>query len=161
LKLDFSFSLKNPRAVDYLKAHGADLVASIDDTTRERVKTLVTQAVDEGWSYGDTARQMVQLYDEFAEGRPQDNIASRAHMIAVTEAGNSYEEGNYEVISGLKDDGIDAEKSWDTSSSASICDECQANADEGWIPAEDVHQSGDDHPLAHPGCECDEEYRVV
>ena len=35
------------------------------------------------------------------------------------------------------------------------CEVCQANADQGWIDADDTFDSGDDEPPAHPNCGCD------
>jgi hypothetical protein len=35
------------------------------------------------------------------------------------------------------------------------CDVCSANADQGPIPVDDVFDSGDYAPLAHPNCQCE------
>jgi len=158
LDLSISFDLKNPRAVAYLKAHGADLVTKINSTTREYIKTLVTQAMDEGWSYQKTARMLIARYEEFAVGKPQQHIASRAQLIAVTESGNAYEAGNFIPIQDLMDSGIEMEKSWNTMGDNRVSAGCLANEAEGWIPADQEHGSGDMTPLRFPGCRCDELY---
>jgi len=160
LGLGISFDLKNPRAKAYLEKHGAELVAGINETTRARVKAIINQAVDEGWSYDKTAKLLIQEYEEFAVGRPQDHIASRAHGIAVTELGNAYCEGNAEVVNGLLSAGLTVWKKWDISFEDKACDICKANAEVGWIPANEPFPSGDAEPLAHPYCMCDCLYEV-
>ncbi|MCX6024011.1 MAG: hypothetical protein NTZ05_20225 [Chloroflexi bacterium] len=84
-KLGISFDLKNPRAVAYLQNYGALRVASINSTTRDYLRTVITQAVDEGWSYQRTAKAITDRYREFAVGSPLQHIESRAELIAVTE----------------------------------------------------------------------------
>jgi hypothetical protein len=158
LGYSLSFKLSNPRAVAYIKAHGADLIAKINAETRAQIKTLITQAIEEGWSYQETARAIIAKYDGMAIAVP-GNYTSRAERIAVTEAGNAYEAGNWIPIQDLMEGGISMEKSWDTApelSKTGPCPEiCQPNADQGWIPADEPFGSGDDHPLGHVGCYCD------
>lgn len=38
------------------------------------------------------------------------------------------------------------------------CDDCMENADQGPIPVDEVFQSGDYAPLAHPNCQCELEF---
>jgi hypothetical protein len=157
LGMGLNFTLKNPRAVAYLKAHGAELVANINATTREYINTILKQVAEEGWSYDQAARAIIERYGEFAVGVP-GQFDSRAQRIAVNELGNAYCEGNFEPIQDLMDAGIKMEKSWDVApelSQTGPCDECQANADQGWIPADEPFHSGDDHPLQHVNCYCD------
>ena len=80
-----SFDLANPLAVRYVAEHGAKLVAGINDTTQDYLRTVIQKGVDEGWSYDRIAKAITERYSEFAVGRPQQHIDSRAHMIAVTE----------------------------------------------------------------------------
>jgi hypothetical protein len=160
MELGISFTLRNPAAEAYIRAHGAALIAGINETTRSEVRTLLAQAMEEGWSYGKTAKELIRRYEEFAEGRPQGHIASRAHGIAITEAGNAYEAGNYQAVQEMVAMGVKMEKSWDTSGGGDTCEDCVTNAAEGWIDFGQVHSSGDDHPLAHPYCKCDEFYQI-
>jgi hypothetical protein len=87
-----AFNLDNPRAVRYLENYGAKLVKQVNETTREYIRTVVTQGVEQGWSYGKIAAAITERYKEFAVGRPQQHIDSRAHLIAVQEAGQAYSE---------------------------------------------------------------------
>lgn len=169
LGYDLSFDLTNPRAVAYLKAHGAELVKKIDETTRADIKHIVEYGIENGWSYSKTAqaiqRQFRGYYDagswwNFDAPRPQGHIDSRAHLIAVTEAGEAYEAGNYAVIQDLTDGGLEMEKAWSTMKDDRVSQGCRDNEAEGWIPADQEHQSGHMHPLRFPGCRCDELYRA-
>lgn len=159
LDVDYSFSLKNPRAVAYATEHGAELVRGIGDTTRDYLRTVIRQGVDEGWSYNRIARAITERYAEFATGVPQEHIKSRAHLIAVTEIGNAYEAGNEIVIQDLADAGLRMEKSWSTINDNRVDPECRANEDAGWIPADEAFPSGHMRPLAHPACRCTALYR--
>lgn len=154
LKTTIAFDLKHPAAKAYLEDHGADLVKGINDTTRSRVRTIMTQAVDEGWSYNRTAKELKTLYDGFSVGKPQKHIRSRAHLIATTEAGEAYEHGNMLVGQELAAAGLDMEKSWLSVGDSRVSAECLANEAAGWIPLADPYPSGKDRPLQHPACRC-------
>lgn len=157
--MDVAFNLRNPEAVAYLEEHGAALVTQINETTRDEIKRIVTQAVDEGWSYNRTAQEIIARFSEFAVGKPQQHIDSRAHLVAVTEAGHAYEAGSAIVVQDLQDAGLTMEKSWLTVGDDRVSDGCRANQAEGWIPVAQAHQSGHQHPLRFPGCRCTELYR--
>ena len=157
--VNYAFGLANPRAVAYLEAHGYGLISQIDSVTRGNIATIVTNGTAEGWSYNRVAREISSLYSEMAIGKPQQHIDSRAHLIAVTEAGNGYEEGNLTVVRDLEDAGLRMEKKWLTVGDDRVSDGCQANQDEGWIPVAQAFQSGHARPLRFPGCRCTTEYR--
>jgi hypothetical protein len=161
LGMTLDFKLDNPRAVAYLKQHGAELVRGINATTRDELRTLITDMTDQGATYDEIATAIQDKFEGFAEGRPQLHIESRAHMVAVTEMGNAYAAGNKIVADDLADAGLTVEKSWATMGDDRVSDECLANEAQGWIPNEQAFSSGDDTPLAHPGCRCDCYYRTV
>jgi hypothetical protein len=169
LGLPISFSLKNPRALAYLEVHGAELVKQINETTRGQIHLVVNHALDNGWSYQKTAlaiqKRFAGYHDpgswwNFDAPRPQKHIDSRAHLIAVNEVGNAYEEGNFVIVLDLADSGIKTEKYWSTMGDDRVSEGCRTNEAEGWIPSEQNHISGHAHPLRFPGCRCDEMYRV-
>ncbi len=165
----YTFTLKNPRAVRYLQAHGADLVKNIHETTRGDMRTIVQYGLDQGWSYNKVARAIQErfrgYYDpgawwNFDHPRGQGHIDSRAHLIAVTEPGNAYEEGNAIVASDLTEAGLEIEKHWSTRGDDKVSEGCRENEAEGWILENQAHRSGHLHPLRFPGCRCDEIYRL-
>jgi hypothetical protein len=154
------FDLSNPRAVDYLRNYGADRVTNINETTREYLQTLIGHATAEGWSYSRTAEAIIERFEEFAIGKPQEHIDSRAHLIAVTETGEAYEEGNRIVAKDLQDAGVDMEKMWSTVGDTKVSEGCKANEADGWIGIDKAHSSGHLRPLRFPGCRCEERYRM-
>jgi uncharacterized protein with gpF-like domain len=149
------FDLKNPRAEAFLEGRAAERVTGINDTTRDYLRTVITQGVKEGWSYEKVAQAITDRYEEFAVGKPQDHIDSRAHLIAITEIGDAYTAGQMAAGRELADAGIDMEKAWSDSGDEKVTDGCRENADAGWIPLDDPFPSGDDRPLRFPGCRCD------
>lgn len=159
LGVDAAFTLEYPEAVSWLAQHGAERVSAIDDVTRRYMRTILTNAADEGWSYSRTAAAIKDRFVEFAVGVPQEHIRSRAELVAVTEVGEAYEQGAKIVTAGLQQQGLVIEKQWLAEDDA--CDECGPNADDGWIDEDADFSSGDDAPLVHPGCRCDLERRVV
>lgn len=155
LDVGISFNLSSPAAVRYLENYGARLVAGVNDTSKDIIQKLITQAVEEGWSYDRTAQALIEQFEEFAVGRPQEHIDSRAHLIAVTETGNAYAEGRLQAAQELKAAGLDMEKAWDTVGDDKVSDGCRANAAAGWIELDAPFPSGHQRPLRFPGCRCD------
>jgi hypothetical protein len=156
LGMRISFSLSNTRAAEYLREYGARRVTKIDEETRDQLRTILDQAIDEGWSYDRTARAITDKFEQFAVGSPLEHIDSRAHLVAVTEIGDAYCEGNLEVAQQLQAAGIEMEKKWSTVGDDKVSQTiCAPNEAQGWIPLGDLFQSGHLRPLGHPGCRCD------
>lgn len=152
-----SVSLKHPQATAYAGARSAARVTQINQTTRQYLRRIITQAVDKGWSYDRTAQAITQRYAQFAgpplRVRPR-HIRSRAHAIAVFEVGDAYEFGNMLVAQDLKDAGLAMEKSWLTVGDHRVRPEHRANQAQGWIPLDAVFVSGHERPPTDPGCRC-------
>lgn len=157
--VEYAFNLKNPRAVEYIEEHGAALVTGINETTRDYLRTIIRNGTDEGWSYNRMARAIAERFTEFAVGKPQEHIESRAHLVAVTEVGNAYEAGNEIVVNDLAAAGLRMEKKWDTIGDNRVSDGCRENEQAGWIPIDEAFPSGDMRPLRFPGCRCTVLYR--
>lgn len=157
-----TFSLAaSPEAVSYLQQHGASMVTKIDETTRGYIKTQVQRALDEGWSYNRTAKAITNRYKDFAIGKPQLHIQSRAHLVAITEVGNAYEQGGWEVAQYLQSQGLPMEKYWSNVGDDKVSDGCLENTAAGWIPLNDPFPSGHMRPLRFPGCRCGALYQRI
>lgn len=154
LRVDVSFGLENPRAVAFLEGRAAARVTMINETTRAELRVLLTRAMEDGWSYDKTARAIKEEFEGFAGRRPQQHIRSRAHLVAVQEAGEAYEEGNLAVGRELQAAGLEMEKSWLTVGDNRVSDQCLADEGAGWIPLEDPFPSGNDSPPGHVACRC-------
>ena len=154
--IKLSFSLANPRAVAYMQNYGAQLVKNIDEETRSQIQTILNDAIGNGWSYDKAAQAITDKFEQFAVGSPLEHIDSRAHLVAVTEMGNAYCEGNLEVAQELAGAGIEMEKFWSTVGDDKVSQTvCAPNEAQGWIPLDQAFQSGHERPLGHPGCRCD------
>jgi hypothetical protein len=151
---DKSFDLDNPRAVAYFRKTGGSVsyIKDIQDTTATSIKSLVTNALENGWSYGKTATALRKLFDGPISRR-------RAELIAVTETAKAYEAGNRAFADSLKDEGVVMEKMWMNTDDQKVSDGCKANHQDGWIPLDQEHDSGDQEPPRFPGCRCWEIYR--
>ncbi len=150
----FSFGLDDPRAVQFLENWGAKMVSAVNDETERILKHIVTRGVEAGDSYDRVAKTIKGRFKEFAIGKPQHHIQSRAHLGAVTESANAYGQGNYYYAREIEREGIHLEKKWDTSKDDLVSDGCQENEDAGWIPIGDQFPSGDDCEPRFPGCRC-------
>jgi len=154
LGIETSFGLKNPRAEAFLKDRAAARVTMINDATRAEMRTLLTKAMEEGWGYDKTARTLREQFDGFAGRMPQKHIQSRAHLVAVQETGEAYEEGNIAVGRELEDAGLAMEKSWLTVGDDRVSEQCLLDQGAGWIGLDEMFPSGNDRPPGHVACRC-------
>lgn len=152
-------SLVNDKAVQWAKEHAAELVGKkwvagelidnpnavyrIDQVTRDGVRSLVGQAIDEGWS---NDRLGAALKDSYAFS------STRADLIAVTETAFVDVQGN---MIAYEESGVVVGKKWIIGDQEKLCDICQDNADQGEIPFKDAFASGRLAPPQHPRCRCD------
>ena len=159
LALVQTFDLANPRAERYIARVGAELITGIQHTTKLQIRGIIGDALANGHSYDKLARSLLDRFSEFAIGKPQQHISSRAHLIAITEIANAYEEGNFEVADELGARGLVMEKAWSTSRDDRVSDGCLENEAADWIGIHDSFPSGDMHPPRFPGCRCAALYR--
>jgi hypothetical protein len=150
----------NPRALKWLQNNAATKVTKVNDVTKDEIRRILAQGMDEHLTYDQTAKAISDRFSEFAVGKPQAHIDSRAHLVAVTETATEYGEGQREAVDEMAAQGIETEKSW-LVTGGNICDDCQGNADDGWIPREDVFSGGVQHAPQHPACRCDCLYRAI
>lgn len=87
---------------------------------------------------------------------------NRAARIARTEISNAYNFGQMDSLRKAAAEGWlpgDPEKSW-IAGGVNPCDICLDNEAAGFIALDATFPSGDEHPTAHPSCECAVSYRV-
>jgi len=154
-----SFDLSSPAAMAHIKAHGAEMVKAIDDTTREEMLGVLERMAAKGESPQAIAREIVSRWKGFAIKKPQLHIRNRAHLVAVTELGNGYEQGRLLAAREMEDEGLPMMKSWLTVGDDRVSEGCQDNANDGWIDLGKKFSSGHDSPLRFPGCRCTALYR--
>ena len=66
LGMDVSFSVDNPRAQQFIRERGAEMVTRINDTTRSRINTILGESSKNGWNYTETADRIKGEFEEFA-----------------------------------------------------------------------------------------------
>ena len=155
-----AFKLKQPEAVKWARTQAAKDISLVNDTTKETIKGIVTRGLEKGESYDSVARKITKRFSEFAVGKPQEHIESRAHLVAVNENAVGYAHGETTLIDEIESTGIKMEKSWHTVGDDNVSDGCQRNADNGWIQNDEAFDSGDMTYPRFPGCRCNVHYRV-
>lgn len=118
-----------------------DAEMAITDTMREEIRAAVAQALKEGKPAADLAQDIEGL---------ECFSPDRAEMVARTEIIRAHAQGQ---VAAMRNSGVVEQKAWSTAGE-DVCDDCQANEDEGAIDLEDDFPSGDDAPPAHPMCRC-------
>jgi hypothetical protein len=146
--------LANGPSAEILRQRGADRVSGINDETRDQIRRILVEGAEKGWPPNQVAKAISERYTEFRVGVPQEHIRSRAHLVAVTEAGDAYMEANLLAAQQLHDGGTELEKSWSTVGDDRVSEGCQENEAAGWIPLGDAFPSGHQRPLRFPGCRC-------
>lgn len=157
--LKLSFTLKNPRAVSYAKERATELLREINDTTRQEIKDLIVEMLDNGESYQSVARSIKSRFADYSRKLPQKHLVNRAELVAVTEAANAYQTANFAMIKSAVGTGLEFKKSWLTVGDNRVSPGCQSNAAEGYIALDDSFSSGHAHPPRFPGCRCSAIYQ--
>jgi hypothetical protein len=116
---------------------------AITETTRENLRKLVEQSVNEGWGATEL-RQHILDSESFSE--------SRAQMIARTELASAYVNGEMDA---WRDSGVVTGKEAVMADSHPQVDECDEAAEAGVIGLDEAFPSGDMNPPFHPNCLCD------
>ncbi len=132
------------RAAQFARDRAGELIQDLSDATRDRIKELVADAVGSGASPQELARS---IRDDDMFGK------ARAQTVAVTESAFALGRGQRAAAEDMQQD----EQSW--IAEADACEECAANADDGWIGLDASYSSGDSIPQ-HPNCRCDIIYRT-
>ena len=156
-----AFELKQPEAVKWARTQAAVDVTNVNDTTKESIRGMVTRGLEQGSSYDTVARQISKRFEEFAVGKPQAHIQSRAHLVAINENAVGYAHGETTLIDEIEATGIKMEKSWHTVGDENVSNGCQRNADDNWIKNDAAFNSGDLTYPRFPGCRCNVQYRVA
>lgn len=160
LSVEAAFGVENPLVQSWLTSHVAEMVAEINLTTKADIGLIVSSGYENNRTYNQIAKDIKSKYSEYAIGKPQQHIQSRAHLVAVTEIGNAYEQGSAMLVEEeLIAAGLNVEKSWHHVGDARVSEGCELNGNDGWIDYHAAHSSGDMHPLRFPGCRCVELYR--
>lgn len=161
LGIGMAWDLSDERAVEYARIHSAEAITKIDSTTKEHIRQTVTYGLEENETYDEVARTITNQFNEFAVGRPQEHIKSRAHLASVTEMGNAREDGGRQLVDEIQAVGIRMEKSRGGPRDDKTSAGCIEDLDAGWIPEDRAFPSGIQHGLRFPGCRHHTNYQVA
>lgn len=123
-----------------------DALWSIQETTRNQLRAVITDAVADSSSYDQLADEILNSYP-FSE--------TRAEMIARTELAFAHVQGG--LVSAHTAGAIGKKSLLGSEHDHQVPagDQCDTNADEGPIPIDSKFESGDMEPPYHPNCVCD------
>lgn len=114
----------------------------ITEGTRDMLRGLVVDALDQGWSTAELADAMAESY-AFSE--------TRAEVIARTETARADSEG---ALDGYRASSVVTGKRWLTAQDDRVSEECVANEKAGVIALDDDFPGGVASPPQHPQCRC-------
>ncbi len=137
-----------------MRRRAAERIAGIDETTLNLLRTLIEQAIAENWAYTKLASAIRRMFRDFGRAVPQRHLRDRAELIAVTEIGQAYIDGQLDTAQRLVNGGAQIEKSWLTVGDDRVSEGSRGNAGAGWIPLAQACPSGHGGPLRFPGCRC-------
>lgn len=118
------------------------LIAGVPDTLKDRLRSILEQAMLEGQDQWDFAKRVRRAWTEVSK--------ERAEVIAWTEWARATETMSYATMRA----GNVPYKIWINVGDARVCDICRANSAQGPIPLQEPFQSGDMHAPNHPRCRC-------
>lgn len=149
----------NERAVKEARARAAEMVGKkwvdgelvdnpkaewrIDEATRDEIRGIIADGLEDNIG----ADAIADLIEDAGAFSPE-----RAQLIADTEIARANSLGSQNAMQEAVNAGVRVKKAWFPDPQA--CEICKANADQGPIDLDDVFESGDDVPPAHPNCEC-------
>lgn len=131
------------KAMDYAEEHGAELIEDLANTTRESLRDLITQAVEDGLS-PDELSESIQQSATFGE--------SRSDMISRTELAFAHVQGN---VAGWRETGMIEGKRSILGDLHTVEDECDDCVMAGVVPLDEDFIAGYNFPPYHPNCMCD------
>jgi len=156
-----AFDIETEPASQYLTEledlHLSQKKWSILRTTRDELRTIMANWIDEGMSYTEIGKQILEN-DPFVFSK------ARAKTIAVNEIGRAYWWANHEPARVLQEDGYVMEKSWQSSDDDKVRPTHKENEDDGWIPFDDTFSGTGDQfaPSTEDiNCRCTSTHRVT
>lgn len=138
-----SFDLTNEYYLAELtsQAHYLLTKSGLDDTTLNRLVSIITEGKQDALTNDEIAAQITDEFPDIAD--------YRADMIVRTEVARAMSDGD---LAAMKENGV-ATKSWVTAGT-NPCAFCENNEGDGEIGIHEAFSSGDDAPPGHPNCEC-------
>jgi len=138
-RIPLGLTRNNAIVLEKARAHAAELIKGLNETTRDRIATSISTSLSLGEKVSDAAERLADVIDD----------PVRAELIARTESVNAYSEGT--LAFGEESGAVS--KSWELSGDP--CEVCQGIYDENQTVAlNEDFGDGIDSPPAHPRCAC-------
>ena len=141
------FDKINTRAVKWADEHAAELVSGVNDTTRNAVRSAISEGMAAGERYTEIIAR-VEALSAFS--------SARAELIAETEIASANGMGALQGLFQARDAGVTVKKGWLTAALIleRVCLICLGNEAISPIALEKTFPSGDLAPPGHPRCRC-------
>lgn len=152
VKIDTSFSIDPADSLKYANQFAWSKIKGIDDYSRARIKSLITQGLDKGWGYNKLAKELKLDYS-FS--------TYRARLIAsqeIWEAYLSWKQTQFERYTRRYNE--KGWKHWVSHRDSRTTGGCLWNDYQWWIPADQNFESGHERPTRFPWCRCNCVYRL-
>jgi hypothetical protein len=133
-------------AAEWATEHTGSFISGAVDSTKERVRAIVSETVAQGESVRTAASQ---IRDDYIFSK------DRATTVARTETAKALGQGQKGAAIAQNRN----EKRWTTQGDALVRPSHLTNASVGWIPISDVFPSGED-TIEAPNCRCVVRYRT-
>jgi hypothetical protein len=144
VKVEFTdanmISSVNTMARDWAAEHAGESLRDVNDSTREKIRQIVTQAFAEATPYAEIV-EAIRVSGAFSE--------ARAALITKTETSMAQVKAQFNV---WKESGLVLSVKW-IAVGHDPCEVCLGNNGK-IVKFGDAFPSGDISPLAHPGCDC-------
>ena len=154
-----AFDLPTSPASNYVRdlvdLHLSTRDGSTLKTTRDELRRIIADGLDDQGSYGSIAKNIREL-DPFVFSK------TRAKLIAVNEIGRAYGWADSEPARVLSSDYV-MEKKWETSQDEKVRPDHVANQAEGWIPMDRSWKAtGDTYAPSHDiNCRCTSTDKII
>lgn len=154
LNVDLSFDLSTTEVEDYIRTHGAELVRHVNATTRDGIRSILEEGIQNKETYRQIAKRIRETFEGFGGRSPLRHIRDRAELVTVNEIGNAYSDAQLRTGDRIEARGIMLEKEWIDVGDERVSEHCKENSAAGWIDHKATFPSGHLAPCAHPGCRC-------
>lgn len=142
LGVEGSFDVSNPKVVEWIRKRCGDLIKSILDTTKDKLRKTLAEGIQMGESIPSLASRVSAVYEE-AKGYRAKNIA-RTETIAASNQG---------ALQAYEQSGVVKKKEWYCAIDERTCEEC-APLHKEIVKLDDNFSGGVDAPPLHVNCRC-------
>lgn len=179
-RVDLSFDIFNPQAIDFIRERGANLVVEIDNSIRESIRSIISRGVTRGYSVDNMAKEIIRNigltkrqslavlnYKERLIAEKVRNVEAkveayskrlleyRAENISRTETLTAVNEGQRQAWLQGKERLRGYLREWIATEDERVCEDCLAMSGEK-APLDGVYSNGTSGPPLHPQCRCTE-----